>query len=72
MNIIPILFTYWDLKEKYPNKNGFYSYVNRSLKNGTIKQIKRGLYALINQLTGNIYATKFQIAIRLLEDSLFF
>ena len=71
MNIIPILFTYWDLKEKYPNKNGFYSFVDRSLKNGTIKQIKRGLYALIDQWTGNIYATKFQIAIRLFEDSYF-
>ena len=55
----------------YPNQQGFLSFLKRSLKNGSIKQIKRGLYALVDPSTGNIYATKFQIASRLFPNSYF-
>lgn len=71
MKTLPILFSYEDVKEMYPNQQGFLSFLKRSLKNGTIKQIKRGLYALIDPSTGNIYATKFQIASRLFPKSYF-
>lgn len=71
MKTIPMIFKYEDLKETYPNVNNFYAYVGRALKKGTIKQIKKGLYALVNPTTGYIFANKFQIASRLFDDSYF-
>lgn len=71
MKTLPILFSYDDVKEMYPNQQGFLSFLKRSLKNGSIRQIKRGLYALVDPSTGNIYATKFQIASRLFPNSYF-
>ena len=71
MKLLPILFTYDDIKNLYPKINGFYSFLKRSMKNGNIKQIKKGLYALIDPSTGSIYATKFQIASKLFDDSYF-
>ena len=71
MKTLPILFSYDDVKEIYPNQQGFLSFLKRSLKYGSIKQIKRGLYALVDPSTGKIYATKFQIASRLFPNSYF-
>lgn len=71
MKVMPILFRYEDMKDVYPNKDAFYSFLNRSLKKGTIKQVKKGLYALVNPSTGVIYASKFQIASNLFNDSYF-
>lgn len=71
MKTLPILFTYEDVKNMYPNLNGFFSFLKRSIKNGNIKQIKKGLYALVDPSTGYIYATKFQIASKLFADSYF-
>ena len=71
MKVLPILFTYKDVKERYPNPNGFYSFLKRSMKNGSIKQVKKGLYALVDPSTGRVYANKFQIASRLFDDSYF-
>lgn len=68
---MPILFRYEDMKDVYPNKDSFYSFLNRSLKKGSIKQVKRGLYALVNPSSGMIYASKFQIASSLFSDSYF-
>ena len=71
MKTLPILFTYEDVKELYPNVNGFYSFLKRSIKSGNIKQVKKGLYALVDQSTGRIYANKFQIASTLFDNSYF-
>lgn len=71
MKILPMIFNYEDVKEMYPNRASFFSFLNRSLKNGKIKQIKKGLYALVDLSTGNIYASKFQIASRLFDDAYF-
>lgn len=71
MKVLPILFSYDDVKDRYPNVNGFYSFLKHSIKKGTIKQVKKGLYALIDPSIGNIYATKFQIASALFDDSYF-
>lgn len=71
MKTLPILFTYEDVKELYPNVNGFYSFLKRSIKSGNIKQVKKGLYALVDQSTGRIYANKFQIASKLFDNSYF-
>ena len=71
MKILPMLFTYNDIKEMYPNRDSFNSFLHRSLKKKSIKQIKKGLYALVDPTTGMIYASKFQIASRLFDDAYF-
>ena len=71
MKTLPILFKYEDVKDIYPDVDGFYSFLKRSLRKGTIKQVKRGLYALVDPSTGQIYATKYQIASKLFDDSYF-
>ena len=71
MKILPEIFTYEDVKSLYPNVKNFYAFVNRAAKRGEIKQIKRGLYALVNRSTGGIYASRFQIASHLFSDSYF-
>ena len=71
MKTLPILFKYEDVKDLFTNQNGFNSFLKRSLKNGRIKQIKKGLYALVDPSTGGIYASRFQIASHLFADSYF-
>lgn len=71
MKQIPILFSHDDLQTIYPNSSSFFSFVMRYIKQGKIKQIKKGLYALVDPSTNEIYATCFQIASRLFDDSYF-
>ena len=71
MKILPMLFSYNDVKEIYSNRDSFNSFLRRSLKNGRIKRIKKGLYAVVDPTTGSIYASKFQIASRLFDDAYF-
>lgn len=66
-----MLFRYKDVEVLYPNVTTFYAYVDRATKRGELKQIKRGLYALVNPSTGYIFATKFQIASHLFDDAYF-
>ena len=71
MKVMPEIFTYTDVKNLYPNIKNFYAFVNRAAKKGEIKKIKKGLYALVDRSTGEIYASKFQIASRLFDDAYF-
>ena len=71
MKTFPILFKYKDVKHRFPSIKAFYAYVGRAVKRGDLKQIKRGLYALVNPSTGNIFASKFQIACSLFDDAYF-
>jgi predicted transcriptional regulator of viral defense system len=71
MKQLPILFSHNDVLDLYPTMSSFSSFVFRSAKRGSVKQIKRGLYALVDPSTGNIYATPFQIVSRLFDDSYF-
>jgi predicted transcriptional regulator of viral defense system len=71
MKTLPILFKYESIKELYPSVTAFYAFVGRATKRGELKQIKRGLYALVNPSTGHIFATKFQIASHLFNDAYF-
>ena len=71
MKTLPIIFKYEDIKEFYPNVAAFYAFVARASKRGELKQVKRGIYALVNPSTGNIFATKFQIASHLFDDAYF-
>ena len=66
-----ILFTYEDLKDEYSNKNSFNVFIFRLMKKGKVKLVKRGLYALVDPSTENIYASKFQIGCALARDAYF-
>lgn len=66
-----MLFSYNDIKEMYPNRDSFNSFLRRYLKAGNIKQVKKGLYATVDPTTGMIYASKFQIACKLFDDAYF-
>ena len=69
MRILPILFNYNDLKKDFPNRKTFESFLARSLKEGKITQIRRGLYGLNDPSTGLLMASKFQIASRISSTS---
>ena len=71
MKVIPMLFSYDDIKEMYPKRDSFNSFLRRSLKAGKIKQIKKGLYAMVDPTIGGIYASRFQIASSLFEYAYF-
>lgn len=71
MKILPTIFSYNDVSHLYPNVKNFYAFVNRAIKSGEIKQIKRKVYALVDRSTGQIYASKFQIACHLFDDAYF-
>ena len=71
MKRFPKLFSFSDLQETYKTASAFSVYVYRAMKRNDIKQVKRGLYALVNPTTGMIFATKFQIASRLFDDAFF-
>ncbi len=71
MKRLPKLFSFIDLKDTYKTASDFSVFVYRAMKRGDVKQVKRGLYALVNPSTGIIFATKFQIASRLFDDAYF-
>jgi predicted transcriptional regulator of viral defense system len=71
MKQLPKLFSFNDLKDTYKTASDFSVFVYRAMKRGDIKQVKRGLYALVNPSTGVIFATKFQIASHLFDDAYF-
>ena len=71
MTKVPRLFSFKDLKDVYKTASEFSLFVFRAMKKGEIKQIKRGLYALVDPSTSQIFATKFQIASHLFKDSYF-
>ena len=66
-----MLFSFNELKGTYKTASDFSVFVYRAIKRGDIKQVKRGLYALVNPSTGVIFATKFQIASHLFDDAYF-
>ena len=71
MKQLPKLFSFNDLKDTYKTASDFSVFVYRAIKRGDVKQVKRGLYALVNPSTGMIFATKFQIASHLFDDAYF-
>jgi len=69
MRVLPQLFSFNNLKDTYKTASNFSVFVYRAIKRGEIKQIKRGLYALVNPLTGEVFANRFQVASHLFDDS---
>ncbi|OPZ34845.1 MAG: hypothetical protein BWY98_00918 [Tenericutes bacterium ADurb.BinA155] len=65
MIILPVLFTYEDVKTTFPHRKTYESFLARGLKNGRISQIRKGLYSPNDPSSGLPLADKFQIACRL-------
>jgi predicted transcriptional regulator of viral defense system len=65
MDILPILFSYNDVKTRFPNRKTYDSFLRRAQKDGKISQIRKDLYALIDPASGGVMASPFQIACRL-------
>lgn len=71
MKQLPKLFSFNNLKDTYKTASDFSVFVYRAERKGDVKQVKRGLYALVNPSTGHIFATKFQIACHFFDDAYF-
>jgi predicted transcriptional regulator of viral defense system len=69
MENLPMLFSYEDTKNVFPNRKTFESFLSRSTKAKDIAQIRKGLYSLIDPSTGECMASKFQIACHLSKTS---
>jgi len=57
-----IVFSFADVEELTHNKKTSYSLVNRMIHKGLVKKIKSDLFSCVNPATGDVFASKFQIA----------
>ncbi|MFA5557738.1 MAG: type IV toxin-antitoxin system AbiEi family antitoxin [Flavobacteriaceae bacterium] len=56
------VFTIYEVMKLTDNIKTAYSYLNRLMKKGLIKKIRKNIYSVINPATGQIVATRYQIA----------
>lgn len=56
------LFTATDAQREIPSEPTLFATLKNLLKTGRIVKLKGGLYALVNPLTGDIFANRFEIA----------
>lgn len=56
------VFAIDDIKKLTGNKNTAYSQLNRLIKKGLVKKIRKNIYSVVNPATGLIVATRYQIA----------
>lgn len=56
------VFTIDDVKKFTGNEKTAYSRLNRLIKKGLIKKIRKNIYSAVNPTTGQIVATRYQIA----------
>lgn len=65
MVILPVIFSYEDVKGLFPHRKTYESFLARSLKDGRITQIRKGLYSPNDPSTGEAMAQRYQIACHL-------
>ena len=56
------VFTIDDLKKLKDNEKTAYTQLNRLMKKGLIKKIRKNIYSSVNPTTGQMVATRYQIA----------
>ncbi len=56
------VFTIEDLKKLTSNEKTAYSQLNRLLKKGLVRKIRKNIYSVANLSTGQIVANRYQIA----------
>lgn len=69
MRILPRVFNFWDVSDQFKSQVSYENWLNGALRRGEIKQIRRGLYALVDPSTGFIYANKFEIGSKVFMDA---
>ncbi|MDD2484305.1 MAG: helix-turn-helix domain-containing protein [Eubacteriales bacterium] len=56
------VFTIGEVEKLVGNPKTAYSQLNRLMKKGLIKKIRKNIYSVVNPVTGQIVATRYQIA----------
>jgi predicted transcriptional regulator of viral defense system len=56
------VFTIDDVKKLVGNKKTAYSRINRFMKKDWVRKIRKNIYSVVNPTTGQIVATRYQIA----------
>ena len=56
------VFTIDDVKKLTGNEKTAYSQLDRLMKKGLVKKIRKSIYSVVNPTTGQIVATRYQIA----------
>ena len=63
------LFRTYEIKDNFANERSMQVKLKALTENGRIEKIKNGLYATVNSLTGDIFASRFEIASALFENA---
>ena len=63
------LFHTQDILNCFPSERSMQVKLKALTENGRIEKIKNGLYATVNSLTGDIFASRFEIASALFENT---
>ena len=63
------LFRTYEIKDDFANERSMRVKLKALTENGRIEKIKNGLYATVNSLTGDIFASRFEIASALFENA---
>jgi len=56
------VFAIYDVNKLTNNKKTAYSQMDRLMKKGLVKKIRKNIYSVVNPATGQIVATRYQIA----------
>ncbi len=56
------VFTINDVEKLTGNSNTAYSQLSRLMKKGLVKKVRKNIYSAVNPVTGQIVATRYQIA----------
>jgi len=56
------IFTIDDVKKHTDNEKTAYSQLDRLMKKGLVRKVRKNIYSVVNPLTGQLVATRYQIA----------
>jgi predicted transcriptional regulator of viral defense system len=65
----PIVFNTGTFSAEYANKKQLWNAVFKASQKGELKIVRKGLYAAVDNITGNVYANKFQIASKISDSA---
>ena len=63
------LFRTHEIVSDFANERSMQVKLKALMENGRIEKIKNGLYATVNPLTGDVFASRFEIASALFENA---
>ena len=63
------VFTIAEVEQLTGNSNTAYSLMNRLMKKGLMKKVRKNIYSVVNPVTGQIVATRYQIACAITDNA---